>query len=251
MINELVLMSGNDIPFPEGNIIIHPPTLKEIGVIGEDAFLMGCQFLNFSKDILSDKDRTHLSNRTNFEIFMSMMNESHNSELLEQKQKVMATLFLIFPNYTFKFVTKQGILFYQDETLCGQINNDNYEIFKKYLVTIFCLSKATEGKDYNPSGDKAREIAEKLRQRHQKMATIKGEQENKIAIFSRYASIISIGMKIPLSEVLQNTIYQILDLYNRFELKEYMDYYLKACFAGAKNMKEPEDWMKDIHEKEL
>jgi hypothetical protein len=26
------------------------------------------------------------------------------------------------------------------------------------------------------------------------------------------------------------------------------DIYLKAKMAGAKDMKEPEDWMKDIHE---
>lgn len=248
MINRLILMTGNDIPFREGNIIIHPPTLKEIGVIGEDTFLMGCQLLNFSKDILSEKDKSHLSNKSNFEIFMSMMSDTQSIELLEQKQKVFATLFLLFPNYTFKFIPTKGIVFYQEENQCGEINESNYELFKKYIVEIFCLSKATEGSSYNPAGEKARQLAEKFKKRHQKLAELKGNNSNEIAIFSRYASILSIGMKIPLQEVLQNTIYQLLDLYNRFELKEYTDYYLRACLAGAKGMKEPEDWMKDIYE---
>jgi len=49
MINDLLLLSGNDIPFVEAQISIHQPTLKEISFIGEDIFFIGCEFLNFSK----------------------------------------------------------------------------------------------------------------------------------------------------------------------------------------------------------
>ena len=49
--DELLLLSGNDIPFPEARITIHQPKLREIAFIGEEAFFTGCELLNFSKDM--------------------------------------------------------------------------------------------------------------------------------------------------------------------------------------------------------
>ena len=50
--NDLLFLSGNDIPFIEAQLIIHQPTIKEIGLIGEEVFFTGCQLLNFSKNLL-------------------------------------------------------------------------------------------------------------------------------------------------------------------------------------------------------
>jgi hypothetical protein len=33
--NELIYLSGAEIPFPQASIIIHQPTIKEISMIGE------------------------------------------------------------------------------------------------------------------------------------------------------------------------------------------------------------------------
>ena len=49
MLDSLLLLSGNDIPFTEANITIHNPTLKEIAYVGEENFLKGYQLLNISK----------------------------------------------------------------------------------------------------------------------------------------------------------------------------------------------------------
>jgi len=54
MVDELMLLSGNDIPFVEGRLIIHPPTIKEIGYITEETFWYGCEFLKFDKEILTE-----------------------------------------------------------------------------------------------------------------------------------------------------------------------------------------------------
>ena len=43
------------------------------------------------------------------------------------------------------------------------------------------------------------------------------------------------------------TVYQLFDEFQRFELKTGYDIYFEARMAGAKDLKEPEDWMKDIH----
>ena len=62
MTNELLLLSGNDIPFIGAQVIIHQPTLKEIAYIGENNFFIGCGFLDFSKKLLTDLDKDRLSN---------------------------------------------------------------------------------------------------------------------------------------------------------------------------------------------
>ena len=56
--NELLLLSGSDIPFPEARVTIHQPTLKEIGYIGEKTFFIGTQekFLEFGSSIIGEID---------------------------------------------------------------------------------------------------------------------------------------------------------------------------------------------------
>ena len=51
MIDELLLLSGNDIPFPEARLTIHQPRLKEIAYITEPRFWFGCELLKFDKSI--------------------------------------------------------------------------------------------------------------------------------------------------------------------------------------------------------
>ena len=46
------------------------------------------------------------------------------------------------------------------------------------------------------------------------------------------------------------TIYQLFDEFERFNLKTQYDVYFKARIAGAKDLEEPQDWMKDIHEED-
>ena len=73
MDNELLLLSNNDIPFVEAQINIHQPRIKEIALIGEESFFAGCQFLNFNKFQLSEKDRVGLEDKSDFNILMSIM----------------------------------------------------------------------------------------------------------------------------------------------------------------------------------
>jgi hypothetical protein len=75
MKNDLLLLSGADIPFIEGTVTIHQPTLYEISLIGEEAFFTGCELLKFSKDTLHLEDKSELLNYTDFYILMSIIND--------------------------------------------------------------------------------------------------------------------------------------------------------------------------------
>ena len=51
-----------------------------------------------------------------------------------------------------------------------------------------------------------------------------------------------------MNSFMKYTVYQLFDEFQRFELKQEYDLYIKAKLAGAKDMKDPEDWRKDLHE---
>lgn len=152
-------------------------------------------------------------------------------------------LALIFPYYTIE-ISNDSIILEKDEE-SHSINNDNFESFKLIFNQMFSFSRE-ETRDYNPSGDLAKKIAEKLKKRHQKLAELKQEKK-KIDILSRYVSILAVGEHKDLNSLLNLSVYQLFDEFERFKLKMSYDIYFQAKMAGAKDLKEVEDWMKDIH----
>lgn len=245
MLNDLLLLSGNDIPFVAAQVNIHQPTIKEIAYIGEEAFFTGCQLLNFSKDILNEEDKSNLEQLSNFEVLMSIINDK-NAAIKKQKVCLVMVLTLIFPTYQVK-LSQNEILFLQDNQVVGKLTKDNFEEFKEIISTMFCLKSCGGGDDYNPSGEFAKKIAEKLKERQRRLAEQKGSSAGKIAIFSRYISILSVGEQKDMNSLLQYTVYQLFDEFQRYEMKVGFDYYIQAKMAGAKDLKEVDDWMKDIH----
>lgn len=249
MLNELLLLSGNDIPFSAAGVTIHPPTIKEIAYIGEENFFTGCELLNFSKDILDDKDKTRLENLTNFEVLMSIMNDT-NVALRKQKTCALLVLTLLFPNYQISLnVNEIELVAIDKKEFLNEkhyITKENFEDFKIILKEIFCLNRGSSA-EYNPGGDLSKKIADKLKERQRKLAKQKGEESGKVAIFSRYISILSVGEQKDMNSLMQYTVYQLFDEYQRYELKMQSDWYLQAKLAGAKDLKEVDDWMKDIH----
>jgi len=245
MSNDLLLLSGNDIPIEEVHLLLHPPTIKEISFIGEENFFSGCEFLRFSKNKLNTEDRNRLENISNFEILMSIMREKNPSVQKSMAQATMV-LALLFPTYEIQIdVNNMFIKFKQDDNEF-YLNKDNYNYFIKNLNEVLCLGGGASDSDYNPSGNLASQIADKLRDRHNKLAE-KNKSNQKIAILSRYVSILAVGENKDMNSLLNYTIYQLFDEFKRFQLKLAWDIHIKAQLAGAKDLEEVDDWMDDIH----
>ena len=243
--DELLLLSGNDIPFPEARVTIHQPRLREIAYIGEENFFTGCEFLNFSKDMLQEKDKVNLINQTNFEILMSIVKDKTPLGI-QTKNSILMLLTLIFPEYEIN-LQEDGIVLFKDKEFIS-LNKMNFDAFQKILVQMFCLGrKKNNEQDYNPAGDRAKMIAEKLKRGRQRAAAAKGEENEKVAIFSRYISILSVGESKDINSFMNYTVYQLFDEFERFELKQNSDIYLQARLAGAQDLEEVDNWMKDIH----
>jgi hypothetical protein len=245
MNNELLLLCGNDIPFPEAQLTIHQPSIKEIGYIGEEAFFVGCELLNFSKKNLESSDKNDLINSSDFDIIMSIMKDKKNIAIQKNRISAMLLLSLLFPDY--KMIIRESDLAFEKDKNSYYINNNNYPRFKEILNDMFCLkANKSDEQNYNPAGEQARKIAEKLRKGRSQVAKVKGENE-KVSIISRYMSILCVGLPANLNDLKELTIYQLFDAFGRYELKMNYDIYFKAKLAGAKDLEEVENWMKDIH----
>lgn len=246
--NELLLLSGADIPFVEGTVTIHQPTLYEISLIGEEKLFTGCELLKFSKEILTSEDKSKLINQSDFNILMSIMNDK-SGPMTFNVSCAKQVLDLIFPFYTVE-IAPDAILCWdcnEDTHICGQINEINFSAFKEVLENMFCLKKASSAREYNTQGELAKKIADKFKRRQQQLAEL-SVKPNKIAIFSRYISILTVGEHKDMNSFMKYTVYQLFDEFQRFELKMGYDIFFQARMAGAKDLEEPEDWMKDIHE---
>lgn len=246
-LDRLLLLSGNDIPFPEAQISIHHPTIKEIAWVGEESFFNGYQTLNISKNLLSEVDKVDLDKLTNFDILIAILGE-HNAVMQKNRACVKMVLALLFPQYQISIKRDAIELQLENSDDIHRLTKDNFDEFQSVIQQLFSLEEA-DGiqKDYNPEGEMSKRIAEKLKKRHQKLAEMKQSDADAIDIIGRYSSILAIGSNLSLTDVLNYTLYQLLDQIKRLTLKTDYEIYVQAKMAGAKDLKDPEDWMKDIH----
>ena len=236
----LALMTGIDIPIPELQTAIHQPTIKEISMVGEQDFFIGIQLLCINKNLYIENKQI-LEQTTNFQLFMSIINDPN---ALDKKQKVNQVLILLFPQAKI-FFTPRSIVLNLGE-LNSIIDEGNFEILQAILKDSFCLQGSGQ-EQFNPQGKKAQEIAKKLMKARQKLAQIKSK-ENSGSSFGQYLSILSIGLgSANLKEMSELTMYQLYDLIERYHLFVNWDIDLRSRMAGAKNDKPVENWMKQIH----
>ena len=242
MKNDLILLSGADIPFVAGVATIHQPTIYEISYIGEEAFFTGCELLKFSKDSLPSEDKNKLIDYSDFNILMSIMNDKSGS-MTYNISCAKQVLDLVFPLYT--VVITDSCIQLQNEELSGYLDDTNFVEFKEILAEMFCL-KHGAAEEYNAEGELAKKIADKFKKRHQQLAKLKPSKE-KISIFNKYISILTVGEHKDINSFMKYTVYQLFDEFQRYQLKSGYDIYIKAKLAGATELQEPEDWMKDLH----
>ncbi len=246
MIDRTVLQTGAEIPFPQGRLIIHPPNLYEIGLIGGEAALWGaCDVLTANKNSLVDMDKSVLDQISNFDIIMSIMLDK-DSKVKEQTINVMKLFSLLFPSYVCS-LQKQKIVFTKGEQE-GYLNATNIDLFQQIIKQLFVLNK-TKGEDYNPVNKKAAELAAKMQKARNKAAASKAAAQQ--SIIDRYISILAVGERKNQTDICKLTVYQLFDEFERFQLNTSYEANIRARLAGATDLEDPADWMKDLQTKEV
>ena len=94
----------------------------------------------------------------------------------------------------------------------------------------------------------SQQIADKLKERNKRLKELKPANE-KIAVFSRFISILAVGESKDMNQLFNYTVYQLFDEYDRFILKDEWDSHVSIILAGGKpdSQEQPENWKKDIH----
>ena len=238
----LALMCGVDIPVPQCQLIIHQPKIWEISLIGEEDFFIGAQCLNINKKYLQ-QDNSILDDISNFQIFMTIMTEK---EAADKKFAVQQLFQLIFPDYKIVF-TPRSIVFSKEGQETTIVDESNFDNLQQMLREIFCLgSQSMKDQQYNPANKKAEEIAAKLKRGRERIAAEKGEGDG--SMLSQYLSSATIGINsMSLADCMNLTLYQLLDLIERYSLYVNWDIDIRSRLAGASPDGDPENWMKNIH----
>lgn len=238
----LALLSGVELPIPECQLAVTQPTILEWSRIGEENTFLGLQYLCINANMIATEDKSVLSNSSNFQIFMTVMN---SKEGLSKKEAVSEVLKLLLPTYRCVF-TPRSIICMSDSG-SATIDESNFEAFQNVIGQLSCLTSDLAGSQgsFNPQSDKAKEIAAKLMRARQRVAAQKKDGDG--SVLGRHASTLSIGLGIPLKDVLNLTIYQLYDLIQRYNLYMEWDLNIKTRLAGGKPDSEPENWMKNIH----
>ena len=231
---ELALMTGVDIPIPECQIAVHQPTIREISMIGEAEFFIAAQLLCINKYSLEES--IDITNITNFHILISILNEDK-----EKKDLVLNLLTLLFPNYNVIFTPRALVLVRDGVTIT--VDECVFDPLQNVLRQVFCLQQ--RGADsFNPEGDKAKEIANKLLRARQRVAAQKSKREGESSL-AQYLSVLTVAIaSMSLQNAIELTIYQLYNLLERYGMYVNWDLDIKARLAGAKIDKKPDNWMK-------
>lgn len=239
----LALMCGTDIPVVECGVTLHQPRIEEIALMGELEFFQAVQCLTINQNMLMLQDNSVPSNLNNFQIFMMVMTSKETSN---KKESVLNLLSLLLPKYKISILPRSILLSIEGQMV--NIDENNFDIFQEAIKQIFCFSSGPMDQSlFNPSAQdkKAQDIAQKLMRGRQRVAAQKGEQQT--GVFAQYMSVISVALGISLNDCKSYTMYQILDLIERYGLYVNWDLEIRARLAGAKSDSQPDNWMKPLH----
>ena len=239
----LALMCGTEIPVPECQLVIHQPSIQEISMIGEKTYFTGAQCLSLHKTMFIS-DKSVLSEINNFQIFMTIMQEK---QAQDKKEAVQDVLLLLFPKKQVLF-TPNSLLFRssdgQGETII--VDETNFEELQEVLRKIFCTSNGPmDQQAFNPKGNKAKEIAQKLQRGRERIAAEHGASNT--SVLSQYLSILTVALSQSLTELTKLTMFQLYDLIERYHLWVSWDIDVRTRLAGGKPDSKPDNWMKNLH----
>ena len=244
MENKLLFFTNNDIPFTSAKIVIHNPTIKEIGLIGETTFRIAVHLILYiPKIIRKSQDNSGLSNKSDFEIFIAIVNNKDQQEV-NAKQNFMSLLFLLFPNFEIKIRERDIQLVKAEEGIVSFIDDTNFLEFQQILSKMFPGTDSDKNV-YIPADSRAQAIANKLMEgKNKKNKELENEKD--ISVYKRYASILSIGLQMDLNTILNYTVEQIETQFQRYILKVKWDAHYAAQLACATGLDEAEDWMSEV-----
>lgn len=219
---------------------IYSPTLDKIAEISEDKYNYYLSILLFEinqiKNNFNDEDcQKIVDNYTVFEFMSqkSLYDESFRSLMLD------ALSFFFCEEVKFY----NGVFYFDENRV---FNNENFKQMRYILKFQNCIEdkKDNEEKFVN---DKAREIAEKLKQAKEKINKIKAKQGEVLSLFDLISAFSANSKNTGILDVWKLSIYQFNDQFKRMQIIEEYDINIRSLLAGADPKKiNIEHWAKKI-----
>jgi hypothetical protein len=198
------------------------------------------------KDI--DSFKMQSPNINNLIIFYALMG---TPDLISEEIRTNVKKFLncLFPDCTINFIEQGLVLSKKNSKDVLILDNEKFTLFQSFLKEMFCTSQlfSEEGKpkeeEFNPIDERAKAIAELLTKGRQKIAEAKSQHFKEASLLGNYLEILSVGLKISISDLSKNTLFQLLRIFNRFSDKQSFDIDFKCRLAGAKGDQPLKNWM--------
>lgn len=240
MDTRLALMTGVDFPIEECQLIAHQPSIEEISYLGEENFFIGVQTLCISKTMVIE-DKSVLSQVSNFQVFMTVMNDKSTINKRQQVESVLQLMGLGKAAFT-----PRSLILTDDKNNSHIVDDSNFDALQEGIRLITCAKDGPmDQQAFNPANDRAKEIADKLMRGRARVAAQKGNSTG--SAFSRYLSILSIALNVLPLQLQKLTMFQLYDLMERYTLYVNWDLDIRTRLAGGKPDSHPDDWMKNIH----
>ena len=182
--------------------------------------------------------------------------KNKDSTVQEAKICLQEIFLLILPDYKTVFLPT-SIIFSRKTQDDGfqehSLTKENFQGFKNIVSEMFCL-KYIQGEDgqgdYNPGGPQARALVKKFQERQAKLAKLKGKADKtSIEVLYRYISVLAVGQHKDINQLMNYSLYQLVDQFRRFKMREDYEMVVRLRLAGAKDVKSVPHWMGDLDEK--
>lgn len=235
------------------------PSINEIAMMGEENFFIATGIFSISdkeeyiKRMLEDVPPEELGPLTaeinyiikdDLDVFLKIAQENKYNEGV-----ISSLLYIMFENYSFIDYKNRTIVFRSENgNKVINLNIENFTELNSVISSIFNnKTKKDEVEDFNPAGDLASQIAEKIKAARSKKAIDEGGSKGKSdSILGDMVSIVATGDGIPLQEVLKLTFAQLFIQFNRtIMLSQYRTQMTLGAFSGI-DSDDITDWTKPL-----
>ena len=205
---------ANEPVFIDG-IFIYPVSINQIAKFGYKEYNQALKILCISSQEIKSIVNEDIPP---FEFLrMNMLFDPNITKILCQVLSLICKSKVTFSDEKIGFIVGKGIL-----------DKNNFDKIVNIIRIENCINN--ESADENPSNEKARMILEKRRKARNKL--IKNNQANTLHI-PEIVNIVSVGMNLPISEVMKYSIYQLICEFNRLISKENYETSISALIHGA------------------
>lgn len=241
MVDKLLLQTGQDIYFPEGDFYLHQPTIADIAVFGENRYYLMIKILSSPLEDLLQKDKTDLEGVDKFDVIMSMIQQQDSFNLSFK----MFLIMMISGVSSVEYFPDRIICLIKEEldngtfkTTTAIIDKNLLEQLIPYIEEILNADATVQKSEFDPANKRAKEIMEKIL-RGRERAHGKDKKKSSVSLLTYYCTLLGVN-GFTQEQINKMTIVQLCSVAEMYKRKViYDEYFSVGLVAGHKDEDEP------------